>query len=122
MGSSPHSQAGAKGYSHLEHGSGKSCTTSQHHRHQEFCPVLNFGGLDCLDWWAWPKGRSKVSDPNTLVAWTGRNPAATHQGAKLRLFKTAFENPQPDKEIKSIDYVSGMAVSAPFMIAMTLEK
>jgi len=29
-------------------------------------------------------------------------------------------NPQPDKEIKSIDQVSGMAVSAPFMIAMTL--
>jgi len=79
-------------------------------------------GVHCLDWWAWPKGRSKVSDPNTLVAWTGRNPAATHQGAKLRLFKTAFVNPQPDKEIQSVDYVSGMAVSAPFMIAMTLEK
>ena len=79
-------------------------------------------GVHCLDWWAWPKGRSKVSDPNTVVAWTGRNPAATHQGAKLRLFKTAFLNPLPDKEIKSIDYVSGMAGSAPFMIAMTLEK
>jgi RNA polymerase sigma factor (sigma-70 family) len=79
-------------------------------------------GVHCLDWWAWSKGRSKVSDPDTLVAWTGWNPAAKHQGAKLRLFKTAYVNPQPDKEIKSIDYVSAMAASAPFMIAMTLEK
>ena len=79
-------------------------------------------GVHCLDWWAWPKGRTKVSDPNTVVAWTGRNPPATHQGAKLRLFKTAFANPQPAKQIKSIDYVSAMAGSAPFMVAMTLEK
>jgi len=78
--------------------------------------------FDLLDWWAWPKGRSRVSDPNTAVAWTGRNPAATDQGVKLRLFKTAFPNPRPDQEIKSIDYLSGMAGSAPFMIAMTLEK
>ena len=50
------------------------------------------------------------------------NPFRVEGLSGLRLFKTAFLNPQPDKEIKSIDYVSGMAGSAPFMIAMTLEK
>ena len=79
-------------------------------------------GVHCLDWWEWPKDHSTATDPNTVVAWTGRNPPADHHGATLRLFKTAFVNPQPDKEIQSVDYVSAMADSAPFMVGLTLEQ
>ncbi len=79
-------------------------------------------GLEVLDWWEWPRSPMKrPTDPNTVVAWTGSNPAAEHQGARIRLFDTAFVNPHPEKEIQSVDYVSAMATSAPFMVALTLE-
>ncbi len=74
-----------------------------------------------LDWWVWPKRIRKPTDPNTVVAWTGSNPATTDRGLKIRLCKTAFANPHPEREIQTIDYVSGMAGSAPFMVALTLE-
>ena len=61
------------------------------------------------------------TDANTVVAWTGSNPAAEHQGAQVRLFDTAFVNPHPEKEIQSMDYTSAMAASAPFMVALTIE-
>jgi len=76
-------------------------------------------GEHLLDWWDWRKTRP--SDPNTVVAWRGDNPAAKLQGVKVRLYKTSFANPQPSKEISTIDYISAMANSAPFMVAMTIE-
>jgi RNA polymerase sigma factor (sigma-70 family) len=75
-----------------------------------------------LDWWQWPKGAQKPGDPNTHVAWRGSNPATAKRGFNVRLCKTVFQNPNPEKEIKSIDYVSAMAGSAPFMVALTLER
>jgi RNA polymerase sigma factor (sigma-70 family) len=77
---------------------------------------------EILDWWNWPKGTQKAKDPNTIVAWTGKNPATTDRGLKIRLCKTAFANPHPEKEIQTIDYVSAMAGSAPFMVGLTLER
>jgi hypothetical protein len=79
-------------------------------------------GVHCMDWWAWPKNRSRITDPNTVIAWTGRNPPADHHGARLRLFDTVLSNPEPQKEIKAIDYVSAMANSAPFMVGLTVEQ
>jgi len=42
-------------------------------------------------------------------------------GATLRLYLTSYENPHPDKEVVSVDYVSAMAMAAPFLVAMTIE-
>jgi hypothetical protein len=39
----------------------------------------------------------------------------------VRLCRTTFENPQPGKVIATIDYVSAMAGSAPFLVALTVE-
>ena len=79
-------------------------------------------GNEVLDWWGWPRAPIKrPTDANTVVAWTGSNPAAEHQGAQVRLFDTAFVNPHPEKEIQSMDYTSAMAASAPFMVALTIE-
>ena len=39
----------------------------------------------------------------------------------IRLFKTAWENPQPELEVVSIDYISKMTDSAPILVAMTVE-
>lgn len=80
-------------------------------------------GVDVLDWWDWPRALiKKPSGSNTVVAWTGSNPAAEHQGARLRLFDTTLVNPSPEKQIQSVDYVSAMAASAPFLVALTIER
>jgi RNA polymerase sigma factor (sigma-70 family) len=79
-------------------------------------------GVEVLDWWEWPRApEKKPTGSDTVVAWTGINPAAQSQGARIRLFDTVFVHPHPEKEIQSIDYVSGMARSAPFMVALTIE-
>jgi RNA polymerase sigma factor (sigma-70 family) len=76
-----------------------------------------------LDWWEWPGAKVKTpSDSETVVAWSGSNPAAELQGATIRLFATTFLNPEPEKEIQTIDYVSAMTNGAPFMVALTLER
>lgn len=80
-------------------------------------------GMEVMDWWDWPHAQArKPTDSNTVVAWTGKNPAAEHQGARIRLFDTVFVNPFPEKEIQSVDYTSAMAGSAPFMVALTIER
>jgi RNA polymerase sigma factor (sigma-70 family) len=79
-------------------------------------------GIEVLDWWEWPGAAVKQPrGTNTIVAWKGKNPPAEHQGARVRLFDTAFVNPYPEKEIQSLDYISAMAGSAPFMAALTIE-
>jgi hypothetical protein len=45
------------------------------------------------------------------------NPVRT----RLRLYQTSWENPKPDLEVVSFDFVSAMANSAPFLIAVTVE-
>jgi RNA polymerase sigma factor (sigma-70 family) len=80
-------------------------------------------GIDLLDWWVWPRAAvTRPTGTNTVVAWTGSNPAARQQGARTRLFDSAFANPYPDKEIQSIDYDSAMAGSAPFLVGLTIEQ
>jgi len=79
-------------------------------------------GVEVLDWWDWPRAPNKrPTGTNTVIAWKGSNLAAEHQGAGIRLFETVFVNPHPEKEIRSVDYTSAMAGSAPFMVALTIE-
>ena len=73
-----------------------------------------------LDWWDVKK--DKVSEKSAEVAWTGSTPMAEAAGSKVRLFKTAFENPRPENKVTTIDYQSANRFCAPFMVAMTLEK
>jgi hypothetical protein len=60
-----------------------------------------------------------------VLTWTGTNPAlAKYSGPKpraLRIYKTTFENPQPEVVIATIDYVSTMQNSSPFLIGLTIE-
>ncbi|MFB3789439.1 MAG: hypothetical protein ACE15F_24030 [bacterium] len=39
----------------------------------------------------------------------------------LRLFKTTWDNPNPDTRVDSLDFVSSMTDSAPFLVALTIE-
>ncbi len=72
-----------------------------------------------LDFWAWRP--ATPTDTNTIVAWTGESPATKRRGFGVRLCRTTFENPEPRKVIETIDYVSAMAGSAPFLVALTVE-
>jgi hypothetical protein len=76
-------------------------------------------GEHILDWWVW--NNTLPSDLNTVVAWTGENPAVAQRGKKIRLLRTSFENPKPDLRLETIDYVSAMEGGAPFLVALTTE-
>lgn len=72
-------------------------------------------GEDVRDWVA-------DSDPsanlkNASLVWSAMNNAKVH----IRLFKTTWTNPEPEKEITSIDYISSMSEAAPFLIAITAD-
>lgn len=55
------------------------------------------------------------------VVWDGDNPVAKAQGATRRLYLTPYDNPQPDLEVTSLDFVSKGTQAAPFLVAMTVE-
>jgi hypothetical protein len=82
----------------------------------ETIPVVY--GKHVRDWWNFDDGKD-VSDAK--LAWTGTNPAAEMFNVKIRLYKTTWTNPRPDKKVTHIDFVSKMTNCAPFVVAMTAE-
>jgi hypothetical protein len=86
-------------------------------------------GEHVLDWWGplYTTGANpqaiKTSAPETELAWTGTNEWIAKKKPKyaLRLYKSTFKNPNPKKEIKSLDFVSTMTPAAPFLLGLTVE-
>jgi beta-galactosidase len=77
-------------------------------------------GQQVYDWWF--KGSADMPlAGNTKVAWVGQNPEAANGGYRIRVFKSSFDNPKPDLQIKTIDYVSALTASGPFLLALTVE-
>lgn len=79
-------------------------------------------GTDILDWYA-PKGQ-KVRGPsgrNSKVAWIGE---MERQNGKqqLRHCMTAMENPEPARNVESIDLFSCKSRTVPCIMAMTVGK
>jgi hypothetical protein len=77
-------------------------------------------GRDLLDFWKMNSDPPETADMAT-EAWTGRNPTADIFGATARLFRRTYENPKPEVEVVSLDFVSKLTVTAPFLIAITVE-
>jgi len=69
----------------------------------------------------WTPWRSRSLGTNCVVAWTGSNSLTRSKDTALWLFKTTWENPQPDDLIESIDFVSDLTPCAPLLVAITLE-
>ncbi len=70
--------------------------------------------------WHWLA--EEPSSPKELkVVWTGENATSRRNGRPLRLFLTTWTNLLPDFEIESIDFVSSMGNSAPFLLAVTAD-
>ncbi len=72
-------------------------------------------GEDVRDWNA---GFDKSSQlKRATQVWSATNKS----NYTVRLFKSTWENPFPDIEIISLDYVSAMGAAAPFLIAITAD-
>ena len=63
----------------------------------------------------------KEIGPGAVVAWTGTNAYTAQNKSHSQLFKTTWENPRPEVEIKNIDFVSTMSISSPLLLAITVE-
>jgi hypothetical protein len=79
-------------------------------------------GRHVRHWWAEANEPDPYAAlPEGTVAWTGSNPSAKDAKATLRLYLTSYENPHPEKEVASVEFVSAMTTAAPFLVAMTVE-
>lgn len=78
-------------------------------------------GEHVLDWWG--AIEQKPKDPETELAWTGRNPNIKRRAPNLalRLYKSSFANPAPDLEVVSLNYISLLTDASPFLIGVTVE-
>jgi hypothetical protein len=70
-----------------------------------------------LDWWFRP---GDAPPSGAEVVWQGQDPSTRRNGFKTRLLKYSWENPFPDTEISSIDFVSSMTEAGPFLVAITV--
>ena len=69
-------------------------------------------------WWDWD---DNLPATKSQLVWMGENSAAKKYNRKIRLYWAVWENPHPEKPVKSLDFVSANAKAAPFCVAMTLE-
>lgn len=90
-----------------------------HYVNGDKCAVLILYGFDVRDWW--PQSDESKSPHGLVVAWQGENDASRPLQRVIRISRTGWLNPLPDVEITSIDFVSAMTDSAPFLIAITAE-
>ncbi len=71
----------------------------------------------------WHSRKGEREPARTLkVAWTGENAVSKQAGGSTRLFLTTWTNLVPGVEIESLDYVSSMAMPAPFVVAITVDN
>ena len=85
-------------------------------------------GRHVFDYWS-PLFTTGVSSrhfemaPGTERAWTGSNPFIKRiwPDESLILYKSTFDNPQSDVIISSLDYVSTVTGTAPFLVGLTVE-
>jgi hypothetical protein len=63
------------------------------------------------------------ASPGTEIAWWGSNSLIErlNPDETLVLFKSVFQNPRPDVAVTSMDYVSTMTETGPFLAGLTVE-
>jgi tRNA A-37 threonylcarbamoyl transferase component Bud32 len=73
-------------------------------------------GRELVDW--------QIQRRNTeayVTAWEGENPWSRQLRKKIRLFKTTWENPRPEVEVRTVDFVAACPGPCPFLVALTAE-
>ena len=77
-------------------------------------------GRDARDWWKQPD--DPVGATGAVLAWQGSNPGNRKEGRQgIRLFKRTWENPAPEVEVTTVDFVAEHAAAFPFLVALTTE-
>lgn len=67
-------------------------------------------------------GDSRTDTDLAQIAWEGPHDFPNLLPTRLRIYHAAWENPRPDQEVVSFDFVSKMTTSAaPFLVAVTVE-
>jgi hypothetical protein len=73
-------------------------------------------GQQLVDWRIQPRREEEY-----VTAWLGQNPHTRKLQRHIRLFKTTWENPFPEVEVRSVDFVSVCPGPCPFLVALTVE-
>jgi hypothetical protein len=76
-------------------------------------------GEDLRDTWDWPP---RLEVKRAKVAWIGTSANSEQFDRKVRLFAVVWENPQPAKQVTTIDLESNDTECNPYIFALTLEK
>lgn len=77
-------------------------------------------GDDARDWWNVDRHRPVTRG---VVAWAGQNAASRSQNRALRLYVAVWNNPHPEKEVRSIDFVrTATGSQMPLCIAISVEE
>ena len=93
-------------------------TVKYEDKSEEIIPIVY--GEDVRDWFN--HDQSKPASRGKVV-WEGENEFARQFNAKLRLYRSEWKNPKPDKKVLSIDFSrDGDSVAAPFCVGITVEE
>jgi len=78
-------------------------------------------GQDVRDWFY---AEGEATTARAQVVWNEENVYAASVGAKIRLYLTTWDNPNPEKKVVSIDYLGKKdeTVAAPFCVALSAEE
>jgi hypothetical protein len=79
-------------------------------------------GKDTANWW-FSGVPVEASEPaGARVVWAGHNALSDRNNNAICLLKSTRDNPRPDVEVVSIDFVSSMSLAAPFLVALTVDN
>jgi hypothetical protein len=76
-------------------------------------------GRDLRDWYS--LADTKQETDRAVVAWTGTNRGTESEGGQMRVYKRTWENPFPNVDVKTIDFVSKHTRCNLFLVALTVE-
>ena len=79
-------------------------------------------GVHVRDWWGKRyEEPATVSDAHSKAVWRGKHPDASKWGKSPRLYLTSLANPDTNKPVKSLEFVSAMANPTLVIVGVTLD-
>jgi len=91
-----------------------------HYADHRSLTIINLYGQNLRSWWTSP--HEPLYAARAALVWMGTNRQTEYADAQsLRMFKYTWENPWPETEITSIDFVSRGARVEPFLVALTAD-
>jgi hypothetical protein len=98
-----------------------TCIVRLDQRRRAEVPIIY--GKDVKERWFDPDDKSELASPDQEArpAWITPLNNVGPTGKSLRLYVSSWKNEFPESEVTSIDFVSYMTESAPFILAITIE-